>query len=156
MSSLDVLVIDDNKTTRDMLRTLLEFEGHNVSCCANGKSGLELIKSRRFEIIVTDYLMPEMNGDEVTKLARRFSPDSFIIGCSIDAKARQFVDAGAHAFLSKDRVIYQLASLIELRAFLHSTTNAPAYPAEYRGSHSKDAANNGMRDGQGVKIKSGY
>jgi CheY-like chemotaxis protein len=131
MRNLDVLVIDDNKTTRDMLRTLLEFEGHNVSCCENGKSGLELMKSKRFEIIVTDYLMPEMNGDEVTKLARRFSPDSFIIGCSVDAKARQFVDAGAHAFLSKDHVVYQLVRLIEQRASLYVST-AAAVPGGVR------------------------
>jgi CheY-like chemotaxis protein len=133
MRSLDVLVIDDNKTTRDMLRTLLEFEGHNVSCCENGKSGLELMKSKRFEIIVTDYLMPEMNGDEVTKLARRFSPDSFIIGCSVDAKARQFVDAGAHAFLSKDHVVYELVRLIEQRASLYVSTAAAVLGGVQRG-----------------------
>jgi CheY-like chemotaxis protein len=137
MRNLDVLVIDDNKTTRDMLRALLEFEGHNVSCCENGKSGLELMKSKHFEIIVTDYLMPEMNGDEVTKLARRFSPDSFIIGCSVDAKARQFVDAGAHAFFSKDHVVYQLARLIEQRASLMYRPQLRA-PAEYSAGGLKE------------------
>lgn len=132
MSSMDVLIIDDNKTTRDVLRALLEFEGHNVSCCENGRSGLDLMKSKHFEIIVTDYLMPEMTGDEVTRLARSFSPDSFIIGCSIDPRARQFVDAGANAFLSKDYIIYHLASLIEQRVLQHETTYAiPTESSEF-------------------------
>ncbi len=147
MSRLDVLIIDDNKTTRDMLRALLEFEGHNVSCCESGRSGLDLMKSKRFEIIITDYLMPEMNGDEVARLARRFSPDSFIIGCSVDARARQFVDAGANAFLSKEHVIHQLAPLIGQRVFLHESTYAPAYPSEYSGSPLKYRASSGSGDG---------
>jgi CheY-like chemotaxis protein len=133
VSSLDVLIIDDNKTTRDMLRTILEFEGHNVSCCENGRSGLDLMKSKFFEIIVTDYLMPGMNGDEVTRLARRFSPDSFIIGCSVDARARQFAAAGADAFLNKNHVIHQLLRLIEQRVFLQESGNVQS-PDSCRGA----------------------
>jgi CheY-like chemotaxis protein len=90
------------------------------------------MRSKRFEIIITDYLMPEMNGGEVTRLARRFSPDSFIIGCSIDAKARQFVDAGADAFLSKDQIMHQLTPLIEQRTLRQETKYDHAFPTESR------------------------
>ena len=110
--ALDVLIIDDNQSTRDMLRTLLEFEGHSVHCCANGRTGLDALKKKRFGVVITDYLTPAMNGDEVTREARRFRPDSFIIGCSVDSRALQFADAGADAFLSKEHVLHQLPALI--------------------------------------------
>ena len=115
MSALDVLIIDDNESTRDLLRTLLEFEGHSVCCCENGVSGLDLMKERRFEVIITDYLMPMMKGDEVTRQARRFCPDSFIIGCSIDARALQFANAGADTFLNKEHILHKLPLLIRER-----------------------------------------
>ena len=139
MNCLDVLIIDDNKTTRDMLGALLEFEGHSVRCCESGKSALDLMKTKHFEIIITDYLMPEMYGDEVARLARRFSPDSFIIGCSIDARAPQFVDAGANAFLSKDHIIYQLTPLISQRA-VRQEPRSSAFTERYYGNSATSVA----------------
>ncbi len=127
MRALDVLIIDDNESTRDLLRTLLEFEGHSVCCCENGVSGLDLMKERRFEIIITDYLMPMMKGDEVTRQARRFCPDSFIIGCSIDARALQFANAGADTFLNKEHILQQLPPLIREREAHGEGTCARAF-----------------------------
>ncbi len=115
MSDKNVLVIDDNRTTIDILRTILESEGFRVSYCENGKTALNRVKAGRFKIIVTDYRMPEMNGDEVTRLLRPLCPDAFIIGFSLELKDHAFFKAGADAFVFKHELVHELIPLIKNR-----------------------------------------
>ena len=69
-----VLVIDDDATIRETLRMFLEFEDFVVSCCEDGKSGLDLAKKRSFDVILVDYQMPGLKGDDTTRLLRALCP----------------------------------------------------------------------------------
>ena len=60
-----VVVVDDNEMNRDMLCSLLEADGHKTSVAENGRLGLELIKSKPFDLVLLDVMMPEMNGYQV-------------------------------------------------------------------------------------------
>lgn len=115
MSSESILVIDDDKITRDVLRALLGSEGFIVSCCEDGISAIDWIKKKSFEIVITDYKMPEMNGDEVTRVVRHHCPDAFIIGFSIDVKDQAFIRAGANVFISKHDLAQKLIPVINDR-----------------------------------------
>src|SRR5512143_4065867 len=60
-----LLVIDDNKVMRLLLARGLEQQGHSVAMAENGRRGLEVLRSEKFDIVLLDIQMPEMNGDEV-------------------------------------------------------------------------------------------
>jgi adenylate cyclase len=60
-----LLVIDDNKVMRLLLARGLEQQGHSVAMAEGGKRGLELLREERFDIVLLDIEMPEMNGYQV-------------------------------------------------------------------------------------------
>jgi two-component system response regulator (stage 0 sporulation protein F) len=60
-----ILVIDDQEPIRSLLRTALEGAGHEVLEASNGRLGLELYRERSADLIITDIVMPEMNGPEM-------------------------------------------------------------------------------------------
>jgi CheY-like chemotaxis protein len=66
-----VLLIEDDETTRDMMRSMLEREGWKVTEAANGREGLERVAESQPNVILLDLMMPEMDGFEfVVKLRR--------------------------------------------------------------------------------------
>ena len=68
-----ILVIDDQKPIRSLLRAALEGDGHEVLEASNGRLGLEQYRKRSADLIITDILMPEMNGLEMMlELTRSF------------------------------------------------------------------------------------
>ena len=65
-----ILVVDDDETMRDLLRRMLERAGYAVVLAANGRDALERLRDRPADLIVTDMVMPEMDGIElIRKLA---------------------------------------------------------------------------------------
>lgn len=62
-----LLVVDDDETNRKILSGRLEAEGHKVSVAENGRRALEMIQRERFDLVLLDILMPEMDGYQVLK-----------------------------------------------------------------------------------------
>jgi class 3 adenylate cyclase/signal transduction histidine kinase len=62
-----MLVVDDNEMNRDLLSRHLERQGHIVTIAENGRQALEIMKTRTFDLILLDIIMPEMNGLQVLK-----------------------------------------------------------------------------------------
>ena len=60
-----LLVVDDNETNRDLLAHHLESQGHSVAQAQNGRQALEMIHKDRFDLVLLDVMMPEMNGYQV-------------------------------------------------------------------------------------------
>jgi CheY-like chemotaxis protein len=108
MSVKAVLVIDNDKRTRESLRMLMELEGFIVDCCDSGFSAQERLQEMRFDVILIDYQMPETVGTEVTRSVRGLCPDAFIIGMSIENKSLEFMHAGADGFINKERLVQDL------------------------------------------------
>jgi DNA-binding NtrC family response regulator len=77
-----ILIIDDDVVTREILNDLLETEGYLLANASNGKIGLKLHKKKPFDLIITDIIMPEMEGLETIKEIRRISPQVKIIAIS--------------------------------------------------------------------------
>ena len=78
----DVLIIDDDPMIRNMLSQFFEIEGYEVRKASNGKEGLELNREHPADLIVTDMIMPEMDGLETIMAIRRENPDAKIIAIS--------------------------------------------------------------------------
>jgi CheY-like chemotaxis protein len=74
-----VLVIDDEKGIRDILRDYLGVLGHDAEVAADGIGGLALLTDGRYDLLLTDLVMPGMSGLAVAQTARRQHPDLRII-----------------------------------------------------------------------------
>jgi len=60
-----VLIVDDNEMNRDMLRSLLEADGHETGIAENGRLALDVIETQPFDLVLLDIMMPEMDGYQV-------------------------------------------------------------------------------------------
>ena len=73
MTIARILITDDEESIRALLRTTLEGAGHEVTGASNGRIGLALYRFRPPDLVITDILMPEMNGvDMLLELTREF------------------------------------------------------------------------------------
>lgn len=61
----DILLIDDMAGVRRAVTSMLKTSGHTVTSCENGAEGLGMLKQRRFDLVITDMLMPTLDGSEV-------------------------------------------------------------------------------------------
>jgi two-component system response regulator (stage 0 sporulation protein F) len=88
-----ILVVDDQEPIRALLRDALEGDGHEVLEAANGRLGLELHRKRSADLIITDMVMPEMNGlDMLLELTRR-CPNVNVIAMSGGRGSQGWLDA---------------------------------------------------------------
>ncbi|HMC76347.1 MAG TPA: response regulator, partial [Vicinamibacterales bacterium] len=65
--SARILVVDDERSMREMLAILLKREGHEVSVAENGRAAIELLNQRPFDLVVSDARMPDLDGLEVLR-----------------------------------------------------------------------------------------
>jgi CheY-like chemotaxis protein len=79
---LNILIIDDDPAIREELRDALEAWGYAVTDAANGREGLKLIKKAVPDIVITDIMMPEMDGIEIVRSLRETHPTLRIIALS--------------------------------------------------------------------------
>lgn len=75
-----ILIVDDNTMGLSARRSVLEAVGHTITTTASAVEALELFNSgRAFDLVVTDYKMPKMNGVELISEIRKLCPDLPII-----------------------------------------------------------------------------
>ncbi|MBS0632510.1 MAG: response regulator [Verrucomicrobia bacterium] len=84
MNALAVLVIDDEESIRDLLGAILQHNGHKVTTAATGKAALQLIGlgDHAFDLMITDIIMPDMDGIEIISAAKKLRPDLRIMAIS--------------------------------------------------------------------------
>ncbi len=76
-----LLVVDDEQPIRSMLNDLLG-DDYEVMLAANGQEAFALLNSHSFDLIITDLVMPEMNGIDLITSIQKISPDLKIIAIS--------------------------------------------------------------------------
>ena len=93
-----ILVIDDERSIRNTLKDILEYEEHHVDLAEDGASGIDLFKQNKYDLVLCDIKMPEMDGVELTKAAKHLRPDIDIIVITGTARrARSQHHAGPRA-----------------------------------------------------------
>lgn len=70
-----ILVVDDDKSTRRLMRALLEREYYTVDLAENGVQALEVLEKRHVDLVVVDIMMPQMDGYEFTRQLREAQND---------------------------------------------------------------------------------
>lgn len=104
--SAHILVIDDNPANLDLANYLLRMAGYEVASASDGAAGLQRAKSARFDLVLSDILMPKMDGYE---LARQFKSDPGLAATPLIAVTalamrgdrERIVDAGFDGYISK-------------------------------------------------------
>jgi len=71
-----ILLVEDEAGIRDAVMRYLTSLGYEVSVARNGEEGLELAEKRQFDMLVSDVVMPKMNGQELLQQFRRLHPDA--------------------------------------------------------------------------------
>ena len=79
-----ILVVEDSRFSRHMIVGLLKDAGHDVSEAVNGEEGLNFFRENRPDCVVTDLLMPVMNGQEMVRQIRAIDSEVPIIVASAD------------------------------------------------------------------------
>ena len=74
-----ILVVDDEKSMREILQIFLKNEGYNVSVANNGSSAIEVLKKDIFNLIITDMKMPKVGGLELLKNVKKITPDTVVV-----------------------------------------------------------------------------
>lgn len=107
-----LLCIDDDQDVLECEKSFLESFGYTVLTALSGGQGLELASVHSVDVVIVDYLMPEMNGQEVAIEMRRLRPQAPIIlltgAVNVPEQALNWVDA----FIAKDRLASQLLPTI--------------------------------------------
>jgi len=107
-----LLCIDDDEEVLECEKSFLESFGYTVLIAPSGGKGLELASIHSVDVVIVDYFMPEMNGQEVAIEMRRLRPQAPIIMLSgavdVPDETLKLVDA----FIAKDRLASQLLPTI--------------------------------------------
>jgi len=77
-----ILVIDDDPVLRRVITLALEAAGHSVLRCENGRRAIEYLTHEPADLLITDIIMPEMDGVETVRSARRLQPHLPILAIS--------------------------------------------------------------------------
>ena len=109
-----ILVVDDEKTLVKGMKFNLENEGYEVECAYDGAAALELAREGRFDLIILDVMMPEMDGLEACMKIREFSnvPIIMLTAKSEDADKLMGFESGADDYLTKPFNILELKARV--------------------------------------------
>ena len=126
-----ILVVDDDRDTRDLLSEVLESEGHQVIVASGAQEALAAGKTAHFDAILSDIrLGPELNGLDVLRAFKSIQPDSEVILITAFGSmetAIEAVKAGAFDYLSKpfkiDDVVNRVQRALENRDLVRETRN---------------------------------
>jgi two-component system, NtrC family, response regulator AtoC len=74
-----ILVVDDEPLVCDAVKMMLNFDGHEVQTAANGKEALAMLEQKTFDVVITDFEMPAMKGDELAAAIKARSPKQPVV-----------------------------------------------------------------------------
>jgi DNA-binding NtrC family response regulator len=120
-----ILVIDDKESMRQMLSKTLESEGYEVDTTADGPTGLEKAKEKKFDLVLTDLKLPDMDGIQVLSHLKEIDPEVSVIVMTAYGTIETAVEAmkkGAFDFLTKpfdsDHLNFLIKRALENRKIL--------------------------------------
>ncbi|MCB0395341.1 MAG: sigma-54-dependent Fis family transcriptional regulator [Flavobacteriales bacterium] len=123
-----ILVIDDEKSIRNTLRDILEYEKFEVTEAADGKEALDLAAKTKFDVILCDIKMPKMDGIEVLEKLNDLAPESPVVMISGHGNVETAVDAlkkGAYDYISKpldlNRLLVTVRNALDRKSLIQET-----------------------------------
>lgn len=116
---VQILVVDDDKNTRKLMRAVLESEQYTVYTAENGEEALRVMDSNHIDLVVLDIMMPKMDGYEFTKLLRSVNNELPILMVSakqLPADRKKGFLVGTDDFMTKP--VDEEEMLLRIKALL--------------------------------------
>lgn len=112
-----ILVVEDSITARALLKTILESAGYEVTTAVDGIDAFTALRTREFELVVSDIEMPRMNGFELTEKIRadkKLSDIPVVLVTALESREdkERGIDAGANAYIVKSS--FEQSNLLEM------------------------------------------
>lgn len=122
---MNILIVEDEEKIARFVELELVHEGYQVAKTTSGREGLEMAESGKFDLMVLDVMLPELNGLEVLRRLRKTSEMPVIMLTARDAVMDKVsgLDAGADDYLTKPFAIEEL--LARIRVALKKKAPAP-------------------------------
>jgi two-component system response regulator PilR (NtrC family) len=114
-SGARILVVDDEAGMRDFLSILLQREGHRVVAAANGKEALRLAREGRFDLVISDIRMPQLDGVGLLEGLREADPEMPVILITAFASASSTIEAmkqGAFDYITKPFKVEEIKGVV--------------------------------------------
>lgn len=104
--NLEILLVEDSQTQALKFKLMLEAHGYNVAMAKNGLNAMNMLLNRQVSIVITDWMMPEMDGSELCQAIRRHDFGSYVYIILLTAKDSkndiiEGLEAGADDYLTK-------------------------------------------------------
>lgn len=129
MRKSNVLIVEDEKEIGILLKKYLEVEGYNVVLKEDGVQGVEAFENDVFDIVVTDIMMPRLDGIELCKLIRKVSnvPIIFLTAKNEEVDKLIGLMQGADDYITKPFSIREVVARVKsmLRRYLELSQGAP-------------------------------
>ncbi|HJT21305.1 MAG TPA: response regulator [Nitrospira sp.] len=113
---VEILLIDDESSVREFFRYVLEEAGYGVSEASSAKDGLSLLKTRPVDLVITDILMPDMDGLELTWVLHHQYPSLKVVAVSGGQQEYDYCTVarffGAHETLMKPVAVPRLLDAV--------------------------------------------
>ncbi len=139
-----VLIADDNQSTVEGLKGLVEELGVKADGCFNGEDAIALSGINKYNLVITDLKMPKADGLQVLKYVKENSPNTFVIVVtafgSIDAAVKA-VKLGAYDFIAKpysfDEIELKISKALEQQELRNKVARLSAQKEYYQEEESK-------------------
>lgn len=117
-----VLLIDDDKKLLDVYEKIFQLKGFDVTACLNAMDAISEMKTKEFSVVVSDIIMPRMNGIHLLEYVKGNYPSTEVIILTAEGSIKGAVDAvkkGAFSYLVKPADIDELVSMVGKAAELY-------------------------------------
>lgn len=104
MDNINILVVDDERVICDGCHLMLSEKGHSVDICLNGKDGLNAVQGGKYDLVLLDLKLPDIDGMEILRAAKKTNPNIYVVimtGYSTVQSAVQAMKLGASDYLTK-------------------------------------------------------
>ena len=95
-NSRSILVIDDEAHIRRVIELKFKNQGYRVMSASNGEDGLELIRSQKPDVVITDIMMPKLDGQGLCELVNELKKDrpflTIVMTCRISPNEQDWID----------------------------------------------------------------
>jgi len=115
-NTITILVVDDEAMIRNLLEKILTKEGYKILLAKDGQEALEIIGTKKIDIVISDMKMPRMNGLDLLKTLKRDRPEIGVVimtGYGDTYTVKDALLLGADEYITKPFKSYEMLMIVE-------------------------------------------
>ena len=152
---MNLLIIEDERKTADVLKNGLEETGYQVDVAYDGQSGHSLVEHNKYNLVISDIILPKMGGIELCqKISALDSPPPILLLTALDGKEDvvKGLDAGAEDYLTKPFDFGELLARIRVLTKRHEHIQPVAVVLHFAGLNMNLKSKEVTRDGLAIEL----